>query len=458
MATSDTINPTTGDVIETYTLLSSDEAGDIVERCHDAFEQWRARPLAERAGVARRIGELLRERVDELTPMMTDEMGKTLRQAKQEVLLCAQICEWTADNAESQLADEERDLDDGRAIVTYQPMGVILGIQPFNFPIYQALRFSIPSLVAGNTVLLKHAHTVWGTALALERLYRDAGVPDDAFRVLLVDTVVVSGLIGHELVRGVTLTGSPTAGRSVAGEAGRHLKKTVMELGSNDAYLVLSDADLDLAVKTCVAARIVNNGQTCVAAKRFVVVDAVYEQFRDAFVDAMRDVVVGDPRDQATRLGPLAREDLRDTLHSQVTDSVDAGATLALGGRPLDRPGWFYEPTVLEDLAPGMPAYDDELFGPAASLIRAADDDDAMRLANDSRFGLGGGIFSRDEAGAVELARTRFDTGMVNVNGYHLAQPNLPFGGVKDSGWGREHGGFGIREFVNVKSVMVSER
>ena len=458
MATSDTINPTTGEVIETYTLLTSGEAGDIVERSHEAFEQWRIRPLSERAGVVRRIGELLRERVDELSPMMTDEMGKTLRQAKQEVLLCAQICDWTADNAESQLADEERELDDGRAIVTYQPMGVILGIQPFNFPIYQALRFSIPSLVAGNTVLLKHAHTVWGTALALEGLYRDAGVPDNAFRVLLADTEVLTGLIGHELVRGVTLTGSPTAGRSVAGEAGRHLKKTVMELGSNDAYLVLSDADLDLAVTTCVAARIVNNGQTCVAAKRFVVVDAVYEQFRDAFVDAMRNVVVGDPQDQATRLGPLAREDLRDTLHGQIADSVDAGATLTLGGQPLDRPGWFYEATVLEDVAPGMPAYDDELFGPAASLIRAADDDDAMRIANDSRFGLGGGIFSRDEARAVELARTRFDTGMVNVNGYHLAQPNLPFGGVKDSGWGREHGGFGIREFVNVKSVMVSER
>lgn len=455
MPSQQTINPATGAVLATYELMSDADATAVVEAAHHAFGSWRRRTVTERAEVVRAIGALIEGRTAELATLMSQEMGKTVKQAQQEAGSCIEICGWTADHAAEFLADEERELAGGQALVTYQPVGVILGIQPWNFPMYQVIRYAVSSLVAGNTVLLKHAANVWGTALALEALFRDAGLPQDCFRVLLIDDDQTEALIGNPHVRGVTLTGSDRAGRAVAAKAAEHLKKTVLELGSNDAYLVLADADVDLAVKTCAMARTYNNGETCVAAKRFVVTDAVYEQFRDAFVERMAAITSGDPMEAGTKLGPIAREDLRDTLHEQVMDSVAAGATLALGGEVPDGPGWFYPSTVLEDVAPGMPAYDDELFGPVAALIRVADDDEAIRVANDSRYGLGGGIFSRDVEKATALARDHFDTGMVNINGYRLAQPNLPFGGVKDSGYGREHGPDGLREFVNVKAVMI---
>ncbi len=452
-----TVNPTTGADLVTYDDHSDAEVNEIVDAAQAAFQDWRRRPLSERADVVRKIGELLRERAGDLAQVMTDEMGKVLGHGKLEVDLCAGICDWTADSAADELADEDRELDGGRAIVTYQPVGIILGIQPFNFPVYQAIRYSIPQLVAGNAVLLKHAHSVWGSALALEQLYHDAGVPNDLFRVLKTSNDQTTALIANPLVRGVTLTGSGKAGSIIAAEAGKYLKKTVMELGSNDAYLVLSDADIPTAVKVCTTARIYNNGETCVAAKRFIVVDSVYDAFRDAFVEQMTAIEMGDPNNDSTGLGPIAREDLRDDLHEQVTKSVHAGAKLTLGGEVPDRQGFFYPATVLEDVSPGMPAYDDELFGPVASIIRVADDNEAMRVANDSRFGLGGGIISKNVDKAIEMAINDFDTGMININGYNLANPNLPFGGVKDSGYGREHGGFGLKEFVNVKCVMVTE-
>jgi len=457
MSTTTTVNPATGEDLATYDDHTDTEVRAIVDAAHAAFHTWRRRPLKQRADIIREIGDLLLERSDDLARIMTDEMGKVISHGKSEVELCAAICHWTADHAADELADEERPLEGGRAIVSYQPIGIILGIQPFNFPTYQAIRYSIPQLVAGNAVLLKHAHSVWGSALALERLYHDAGVPEDLFRVLKIANDQVSELIADPLVRGVTLTGSGRAGSIVAAQAGKHLKKTVMELGSNDAYLVLSDADIATAVEVCTTGRIFNNGETCVAAKRFVVVDAVYDRFRDAFVEQLGGIEMGDPTDEATGLGPMAREDLRDDLHQQVTTSIDAGATLTLGGEVPDREGFYYPATVLEDVAPGMPAYDDELFGPVASIIRVGDDDEAIRVANDSRFGLGGGIISADVDRATELAIDEFDTGMVNINGYNLANPHLPFGGVKESGYGREHGGFGIKEFVNVKSVQVAE-
>jgi len=457
MSTTTTVNPATGEDLATYDDHTDTEVRAIVDAAHAAFHTWRRRPLKQRADIIREIGDLLLERSDDLARIMTDEMGKVISHGTSEVELCAAICHWTADHAADELADEERPLEGGRAIVSYQPIGIILGIQPFNFPTYQAIRYSIPQLVAGNAVLLKHAHSVWGSALALERLYHDAGVPEDLFRVLKIANDQVSELIADPLVRGVTLTGSGRAGSIVAAEAGKHLKKTVMELGSNDAYLVLSDADIATAVEVCTTGRIFNNGETCVAAKRFVVVDAVYDRFRDAFVEQLGGIEMGDPTDEATGLGPMAREDLRDDLHQQVTTSIDAGATLTLGGEVPDREGFYYPATVLEDVAPGMPAYDDELFGPVASIIRVSDDDEAIRVANDSRFGLGGGIISADVDRATELAIDEFDTGMVNINGYNLANPHLPFGGVKESGYGREHGGFGIKEFVNVKSVQVAE-
>lgn len=455
MATSTTVNPATGEQLATYELQDLDGARQVVLDAHDAFQDWSRRTADDRAKVVARIGELLRERKDELSALMTREMGKPLSQGADEVELVAAICDWTAEHGPDRLADEERELDGGRAIVSYRPQGVILGIQPWNFPLYQAVRYSIPNLVAGNTVVLKHSSTVYGSAEALGELYRDAGVPEGAFGVLMTDHDTVDELYGMREIRGVTLTGSDGAGSHVAALAGEHLKKSVMELGSNDAFVVLEDADAERAAAFCAQGRITNNGETCVAAKRFIVVDGVYDEFRDAFVEQFRGMTMGDPMDQDTDLGPMAREDLRDELHEQVLASVEAGATITLGGEVPDRAGWYYPATVLEDVAPGQPAYDDELFGPVASFIRVADEQEAIRVANDSRYGLGGGIFSADEERAVRLAREELDTGMVNVNTYELAKPNLPFGGVKDSGYGREHGGFGIREFVNVKTVMV---
>lgn len=453
--THQTINPATGEVIATYDLVSDEQALDTLRQSHEAFLEWRQFSIEKRGAILREIAKRLRANKDEYAALMTREMGKPISQGGDEIELCAAICEYSADTAGEELADEERESAGGRALVSYQPIGVILGIQPWNFPFYQVIRYAIANIMAGNTVLLKHAPNVWGSALEIEKLFREAGLPENVFRTLLIDADQVSQLIEHEYVRGVTLTGSPRAGSAVGAKAGECLKKSVLELGSNDAFLVLEDADIDRAVETCAQARIYNNGETCVAAKRFIVVDSVYQAFRDKFIEKMRQIDYGDPTDQNTMLGPIAREDLRDTLHDLVKRSVDAGATCVFGGEIPDGPGYFYPSTVLEDLKPGMPAYDEELFGPVASLIRVADEDEAIRVANASRYGLGGGIFSKDEKRAIDIARNLFDTGMVNVNGYNLAQPQLPFGGVKDSGYGREHGGFGMKEFVNIKSVMI---
>lgn len=452
-----TINPATEEILQSYPLMSQEDASEVVEQAHRAFLDWRKTGFDERADRLRKTASLIRDRKQQYAALMTAEMGKTLAQGEQECELCAAICEYTAEQGPKELADETRDLQGGRAVVSYVPQGVIYGIQPWNFPLYQVIRYSAANLMAGNTVLLKHAANVWGMALEVERLYRDAGMPDHAFRTLLIDHEVSNSVIEHKLVRGVTLTGSPNAGRVVAQRSAKVLKKTVLELGSNDAYLVLADADVDKAVRYGLQGRIYNAGQTCVAAKRFIVEDAVYDEFRDAYVAAMKELSFGDPTQEGTDMGPMARADLRDGLHDQVCKSIEAGATCSLGGEIPKGKGYFYPPTVLENVAPGQPAYDDELFGPVAALIRVKDEAEAIRVANDSIYGLGGGIFSSDEERAVRLARDEFDTGMVNINGYNLAQPNLPFGGVKESGYGREHGGFGMHEFVNVKAIMVSE-
>lgn len=455
--TNTTINPSTGKEIKEHTLLSETEALKALEEMHDAFLDWRDEPIEQRASILKNLAKIIRKNEDKIAELMTTEMGKTLDEGKQEIELCAGICEFTAENGPGQLADEKRELDGGRAVVTYQPVGIILGIQPWNFPLYQALRYTIPNLLAGNAVILKHASNVWGSGDLIEDLIRQSGVPKNVFRHLKIDHDTAEKLMKHDLVRGVTFTGSSSGGAKIASISAEALKKTVLELGSNDAYLILSDADLESAVQNSVMGRVNNCGQTCVAAKRFVVVEDRYEEFRDAYVKAMKDVRFGDPLDGRPDIGPMARKDLREKLHEQVQDSISKGAKCLIGGEIPEGPGFFYPATVLENVKKGMPAYDEELFGPVASLIKAKDDEDAMRIANDSRFGLGGGIFSKDEERATELARTKFDTGMVNINGYHLAQPNLPFGGVKDSGYGREHGGFGIREFVNIKSIMIAE-
>lgn len=457
MPTLTTRNPATDEDIRTYDLHTDEEVREIVRASGDAFASWRREDIGKRADVLRRFAQLLRDNEQELSELMTAEMGKPVAQGGMEVQLCAAICDWTADNGPDAMEDLDQPKEGGRALVTHQPIGAVYGIQPWNFPIYQVIRFSVPQLLVGNTVLLKHAESVWGMALRLEEMYHEAGVPRDVFRALLIDHDQSDDVIALPEVRGVTLTGSDKAGSHVASTAAKHLKKSVVELGSNDAYIVLSDADVEKTVATCVQGRITNNGQTCVAAKRFVVVDDVYDAFRDAYVAAMSAIELGDPTQEDCDLGPMARSQLRDDLHEQVVDSVAKGATIAVGGEKPDRTGAWYPATVLENVAPGQPAYDDELFGPVASLIRVSDDEEAMRVANDSRYGLGGGIFSRDTERAIALARTEFDTGMVNINGYNLAMPHLPFGGVKDSGYGREHGTWGLHEFVNVKTIFIDE-
>lgn len=451
-----TINPATGKALETYPMMSDSEVSAAVKACHDAFLDWRHVSLEDRADKIRAIGKGLKENKKELAKLMTEEMGKLVKQGEQEVDLCAGICEWTAANGPKELKSEERDLQNGaKGRIAYSPIGVIYGIQPWNFPTYQVVRYAIANLMAGNGVLLKHAENVTGSGLMIEKIFHEAGLPENLFTVLRISHDQSDDVIEHDLVRGVTLTGSAGAGAIIAEKAGKALKKTVLELGSNDAYIVLEDADMQKAVKQCIMGRVYNNGETCVAAKRFVVVDAVYDKFRDAFVEAMKGVKYGDPTGEDADIGPMAREDLRDDLHEQVEKSVANGAKILCGGEKPSEDGWWYPATVLDNVKPGQPAYDDELFGPVASLIRAKDADDAMRIANDSRFGLGGGIFTENVDKAVELAEKHFDTGMVFVNGFGLAQPDMPFGGVKNSGYGREHGGFGMKEFVNVKAINI---
>jgi succinate-semialdehyde dehydrogenase / glutarate-semialdehyde dehydrogenase len=453
--TVNTINPATEQVIQSYTLLSQQQAEQIIEKSHQTYLDWRLTSFTERAKHLNKLAALFEQQKEAIAKLMSEEMGKLYAQGLQEVALCAAICRYSAEHGADILGDEEREMDGGRAIVSYQPTGVLLGIQPWNFPLYQVIRYSAANIMAGNTTVLKHAGNVFGMAEKIETLFIQAGFPEYCFSNLLIDGKTASALIAHKAISGVTFTGSDATGKKVAEQAGKYVKKTVLELGSNDAYLVLDDADLELAIKTCVQGRMVNNGETCVSAKRFIVVESLYDEFKAGIKQHFEAMKVGDPLADDTDLGPMAREDLRDGIHQQVTQSVKAGANIVTGGEIPKQTGFYYPPTLLDNLAPGMPAYDDELFGPVASLIKAKDNDDAMNIANASRYGLGGGIFSKNENKAIELAKKHFNTGMVNINGYGLATPNLPFGGVKDSGYGREHGGFGMREFVNVKCIMI---
>ena len=456
MADITTINPATGEAIKEYDYMSNDEVNKIVESSHQAFLEWRKTSHEARAKVINSIGETLLKYKEELSKLMTEERGKLYSQSLQEIDLCKAICDYTAEKGVAALADDERDIEGlKKGIVTYQPIGVIYGMQPWNFPAYQVFRYTIANLMAGNSILLKHASNVTGSGLLIEKIFHESELPNDLFRTILIDHDQSEALIGHDKVRGVTLTGSDGAGSIVGQQAAKAIKKVVLELGSNDAFIVLEDADIELAVETCTQARLINNGETCVAAKRFIVVDSLYDDFRERIVKKFADAKSGDPMDDSSDLGPLARKDLQEKLHEQVEDSVAKGATIAVGGQLPEGKGSFYPATILENVEKGQPAYDDELFGPVASLIRAKDQDDALRIANDSRYGLGGAIFSKDEDKAIRLAREEFDTGMVYINGYGLANPALPFGGVKNSGHGREHGGFGIKEFVNIKGLHV---
>jgi succinate-semialdehyde dehydrogenase/glutarate-semialdehyde dehydrogenase len=449
------IDPATGAKIREYKEVAAGKIPLALDLADRASRVWRERSFAERATVIRRAGAILRERAADYAMVMAEEMGKPLAQGKSECEKCAWVCDHFAASAESMLAPEPIATEAERSYIAYVPLGVVLAVMPWNFPFWQVFRFAAPTLMAGNVGVLKHASNVSGCALAIEALLREAGLPEGAFTTLLVGSAAVEGLIASPQVRAVTLTGSTPAGKAVASAAGRALKKSVLELGGSDPYVVLEDADLDLAVETCAAARLVNTGQSCIAAKRFIVVEGIRSAFTERFVARMGRAKFGDPRDAGVDLGPLARRDLRDQLHGQVRASVDKGAKALLGGDVPEGPGAFYPPTVLADVRPGMPAYSEELFGPVASVIAARDENDAIRIANDSSFGLGASVFTRDKARGERIARQELEAGSCFVNAQVHSDPRLPFGGIKESGYGRELAAFGAREFTNVKTVFV---
>ena len=449
------VNPATGQTLREYPEADAREQADALQAAHHAFEEWRHAGFSERAAPLRRAAALLRERQRDYAVLMAAEMGKPVAQGRPEAEKCAWVCEWFAENGKALLAPEEVKTDAARSFVTFAPLGVVLAIMPWNFPFWQVFRFAAPALMAGNAGLLKHAPNVPGCAVAIEDLFRDAGFPAGLFKALLIDIGPVAGLIAAPEVRAVTLTGSTRAGRAVAAQAGGSLKKTVLELGGSDPYVVLEDADLDLAAETCVASRLLNSGQRCIAAKRFIVVDAVRTRLEELFVAKMKARRMGDPMDEGTDIGPLARHDLRDALHRQVTRSVAGGARVLLGATVPPGPGAYYPATVLTDVGKGMPAFDEELFGPVAAIVAVPDEAAAVRAANDSAYGLGAAVFTRDGARGERLAAGALEAGSCFVNALVKSDPRLPFGGIKDSGYGRELSSFGIREFVNVKTVYV---
>ncbi|HEY1613509.1 MAG TPA: NAD-dependent succinate-semialdehyde dehydrogenase [Rhizomicrobium sp.] len=452
----ESVNPFTGEVIERYEEMREAQVDAAIEQAHRAHLSWRGKGFSDRGAPLRRAAQLLREREREYGRLMTVEMGKPIRDAMGEARKCATGCEFYAERAEAYLAPQTVALEGRKGQVVFNPLGVILAVMPWNFPFWQVIRCAAPALMAGNAVVLKHAANVSGCALALETLFRDAGYPEDLFRTLLIPSRAVARVIEHPLIRAVSLTGSGPAGRAVAAKAGECLKKTVLELGGSDAYLVLNDADVAFAAALSAKGRLVNGGQSCIAAKRFIVAEGLCDAFEAHLVEEMQKAKMGDPLDETTTLGPLARHDLRDELHAQVQQSISRGARLLCGGTIPEGPGALYPPTVLGDLAKGMAAHDDELFGPVASVIRARDEADALRIANDSPFGLGGGIFTRDLAHGEELAATAMDAGLVFVNATVESNPLLPFGGIKESGYGRELSSFGIQEFTNIKTVVVA--
>lgn len=450
------IDPRDGSLLQEYTAYSDAKIEAALDTAQRLWLDWRRRPITERAQCLLRVAELLKERVDDYATLMAREVGKPITSGRAEVQKCAWVAEYYAENAERFLTAENIESGTERSYVSYEPLGAVLAIMPWNFPFWQVFRFAAPTLMAGNVGLLKHAPNVCGCALAIERLMVDAGFPEGLFPSLLADVEQTHRMIADDRVRAVSLTGSVRAGSAVAEAAGRSLKKVVLELGGSDPYLVLADADLSLAADACARSRLVNSGQSCIAAKRILVVRENFESFCEAFDERMSAAKVGDPMDPDTEVGPLARIDLRDALHAQIEASLSAGARARMGGALPIRDGAWYPVTVLDGVKPGMPAFEEELFGPAAAVISVEDEAAGIALANQSRYGLGGAVFTRDVTRGEQIARRELQVGAACVNDFVRSDPRLPFGGVRDSGYGRELGSYGIREFTNVKVVSVA--
>jgi succinate-semialdehyde dehydrogenase/glutarate-semialdehyde dehydrogenase len=449
------INPTTGETLEKYEETSPDEIMRRLEKAHQAFRAWRRTSFSERAQLMRKVSRALTENKGQYARTMALEMGKPIAAGQAEIEKCVWACEYYADHAEKMLQPEIIKTDARKSFVTFNPLGVILAIMPWNYPFWQVFRHAAPGLMAGNGVILKHASNVPGCAVAIEDIFTKAGFPEYLFQNFLMSSQRVADLIEHPAITAVTLTGSTTAGRAVAEKAGKMLKKTVLELGGSDPYLVLEDADLDKTVEACVTSRLLNSGQSCIAAKRFVVVEAVRRQFEQMLVDQMHAKRMGDPLDEAVEIGPQARFDLRDNLHQQVIKSISKGAVCLLGGEIPEDPGAFYPATVLGNVGKGMPAYEEEIFGPVAAVISVKNEKEAIQVANDSSFGLGAAVFTRNIERGERIAANHLEAGNCFVNAFVKSDPRLPFGGIKESGYGRELSHWGLKAFVNIKTVYI---
>jgi succinate-semialdehyde dehydrogenase/glutarate-semialdehyde dehydrogenase len=454
MASTIIINPATGENIAEYDRITLNEAKEKIAQSGKSYNSWKQKTFEERALLMRILADIFDENKEQYAQLATREMGKTIAQSRKEIEKCALICRYYANNTKDLLANETVKTEAAKSYVTFQPIGVILAVMPWNFPFFQVIRFAVPALMAGNTGVLKHASNVQGCAFALEDAFAKAGFPEGSFTNLNIESKLVKDVIEDKNIVAVTLTGSEPAGRSVASIAGQNLKKTVMELGGSDAYIILDDADMEEATDLATFGRLQNNGQTCIAAKRFVVLDTIYNDFLTLFTKKMKAAKMGEPTDEDTYYGPMARIDLRDELHEQVLKTIAQGGKLVLGGEIPDGKGAYYPATILADLEPGMEGFDNELFGPVASVIRARDDAHAIELANNSPFGLGSGVFTGNSERGERLA-LQLEAGSSFVNKLVVSDPRLPFGGVKNSGYGRELAAYGIREFVNTKTVWI---
>lgn len=448
------INPSNGQLIRNYKSHAFVDVQTILTHTQAAWNDWRQVDMEERSRLMHRAADILRSHHEEYALLMTREMGKVISEARAEIEKCAWVCDFYADHAKNFLKDEMVETAASKSFVAFEPLGIILAVMPWNFPFWQVFRFAAPALMAGNAGILKHASNVPGCALAIEQVFKEAGFPENIFRSLLIPARDVESVITDKRVKAVTLTGSEPAGMQVAAIAGRELKKTVLELGGSDPYIVLEDANLPECIATAAQARMINTGQSCIAAKRFIVVESLVKEFEKSLSQAMEGMKIGDPEDEQTQVGPMARPDLRDELHNQVLQTLKQGGRLLTGGEPLEGPGAFYKPTVVTDVKQGMSLYNEETFGPVAAVIPVKDTEAAIQVANDSDFGLGGSLWTNDIIQGEALAR-RIESGAVFVNGMTVSDPRLPFGGIKRSGYGRELSHYGIREFVNIKSIWI---
>jgi len=449
------INPSNGELIASYEEMTKEEVKIIISDVNSAYQKWRLTSFSHRAQLMKNAAEILQDRKEDLGRLMTFEMGKPFLQAVAEANKCASVCEYYADNAERILENQIIETDASKSYVAYRPIGIVLAVMPWNFPFWQVLRFAAPALMAGNVGVLKHASNVQGCALEIEKIFQDAGFPKNVFRTLVIGSKDVKEVIENPHVKAVTLTGSTPAGKVVASQAGAVLKKTVLELGGSDPYIILEDADLDQAITACMIGRFLNTGQSCIAAKRFIVIESILNEFRTKLLEAMKTQKWGDPFDEDVNIGPMVNIWSRDEVHEQVTASIEKGADLLVGGIIPDVEGAFYPATLLDNVRPGMPAFDDEIFGPVASIISVNNEKEAIQLANQTSFGLGGAVFTKNIESGEKIAANDIEAGCCFVNDFVRSDPRLPFGGIKESGYGRELSEAGIREFTNMKTVYI---